>query len=1057
MALNISATAIRNPIPPIVLFIALLFAGLTAYFRLPINQLPNIEFPGFVVIVSQAGAAPAEMETQVVQRVESALTAVNGVKMVTSTVTQGSASTFVELQLNADTSQAVNDARDALSRIRSQLPADINEPVIQRQDTASDPIAYYVIEGKGMTEEDLSWFIDNDLSRELLAVSGVSSVRRLGGVDREIRIQLNPLALLSFGITADEVSRQLRASNIDLPGGRAEVAGQAQTIRTLGGAGTVAQLAQQRIILPDGRSLRLEQLGDVFDGASERSSLARFNGQPVLSFMVQRSKGTSEVKVFDAMEARLETIAEKNPRVSFTLINTPTEFVRGLHESSLESLIVGALLAVLVVFLILRDLRATVIAATAIPLATIPTFAFMEPLDFTLNMITLIALGLVAGVLVDDAIVEIENIVRHMRMGKSPYRAAMEAADEIGLAVVATSATIIAVFLPVSFMTGVTGQFFQQFGITVAIAVFISLLVARLITPMLAAHFLRSHGHEEKHGRLRAFYEKTLRWAIVNPWKTVLSGAAIFVFSLIAMTQLPVTFIPRIDNDAIAMKVEFPPGTPLMEADRQLQGLVARVNKKDFPEIESIFTSINGSEGAATDAQINYMLVKRAQRDRSAYDIQGAMRPLIAKTPDVRASFVQFQGGGSGSDISVQFVSDDAALVEKAADQLVAQMKRLPELADVRSSASLKRPEIQIRPRADEAARLGVSSQSLATAVRIATSGDVEQNLAKYNLADRQVPIRVLLRPDARADLETIKSLRVRSSSGESLRLDSVADVSFGIGESTIQRRDRQRMVSVTANVVKGDIGAATRKVFALNAARLDPKASAESGKSAPKAAPNAKNSGPYMPEGVRLVTAGDTEQMAEFFGQFFIAMLWGLLLIYFVLVLLFRDFFQPITILTAFPLSLGGAVVGLIVTNQPFSMFVGIGIIMLIGIVTKNSILLVDFAVESMHKGMSRNDALFEAGSKRARPIVMTTMAMSAGMIPAAAGWAVDGSLRQGMGSAVIGGLLLSTLLSLVFVPAMFVLMDRLERLIKPMFGRFSGVTEQDRAEDVASRTPAE
>ncbi len=1022
MALNISAGAIRNPIPPIVLFLALLFAGATAYFRLPINQLPNIEFPAFSVTVTQAGAAPAELETQISQRVEAALTSVEGVKRIDSTLSQGQSLTVVELQLGTDISRAVDDARDAIQRIRTELPADIDEPVIERQDSAAEPIAYYAVEAQGQNEQDISWFIDNRLNRDLLAVPGVSAVTRLGGVDREIRVQLDPQRLLAFGITADEVSSQLVSANIDLPGGRAQVGGQAQTIRTLGGAESVEALAGSRIVLPDGRSVRLEELGAVIDGASELTTIARYNGQAAIGFMVQRSKGTSEVKVYDEMEAKIQAIEKANPGVKFRLISSPVDFIKGMHESSIHALLEGAILAVIVVLVILRDWRATVISAFAIPLAVIPTFAFMEPMNFTLNMITLIALSLVAGVLVDDAIVEIENIVRHMRMGKTPYQAAIEAADEIGLAVVATSATIIAVFLPVSFMSGTTGQFFKEFGITVAVAVFLSLLVARLITPMMAAHFLRPHAHEEKPGRLRFYYEKVLRWAIDNPWRTLVAGLGVFIVSMLLAFQLPFTFIPRLDNGAIQMEVELPPGMPLMEADRKLRELTKEMDQ--IEEVEGVFTSIDGVDGAATSASVTVQLVDRKKRERSSYEVQQALRPMVENASDVRISFQNFQGGSRGSDITLEFVGDDAAAVTRAADALVAQMKGIDTLADAKSSASLKRPELQIRPYPDEAARLGVSASALASAVRIATSGDVDQNLAKYNLPDRQVPIRVLLRPDARADIDTIRSLTVRTQTGESVRLDSVASVEFGVGEAEIERRDRQRKVTVSANVIKGVIGPSSDAVYALPAART----AAEGGQ---------------MPPGVRLLASGDTENSSEFAGSFIMAMIWGLILIYGVLVLLFKDFFQPITILTAFPLSIGGAVLGLLLTNQPMSLFVGIGLIMLMGIVTKNSILLVDFTIESMKAGMTRAEALFEAGSKRARPIIMTTIAMSAGMIPAAAGWGVDGSLRQGMGAAVIGGLLLSTLLSLIFVPAVFVLISRLEGLITPMFARFSSTHE--------------
>ncbi len=1009
MAMNISAGAIRNPIPPIVLILALLFAGLTAYFRLPINQLPNVEFPVFTVTVAQPGAAPAEMETQIAQRIEAALSSVQGVKQVTTEIRPGVSTTAVELQLGVDLSRAVDDARDVISRIRSELPSDITEPVIERQEAAAEPIAYYAVQMPGRTDQEISWFIDNDLSRELLAVSGVSQIIRTGGVDREIRFELDPERLMAYGISADQVSQQLRAQNADLPGGQAQIGGQAQSIRTLAGADSVAALAETRLVAPDGAVLRLSDLGVVSDASSDLASVARFNGQPVVAFLVQRAKGSSEVRVFDDMEAKLNEISAADPGVRFQLIASPVDFVRGLHEGSIAALFEGALLACAVVFLFLRDWRATLIAAAAIPLAVIPTFAAIEPLGFSLNMITLIALSLVAGVLVDDAIVEIENIVRHIRMGKKPYEAALEAADEIGLAVLATTATIIAVFLPVSFMSGTTGQFFKEFGLTVALAAFFSLVVARLITPMMAAFFLKDTHHEEKENVLLDTYRAVLGWSIRRPGAAAGMGLSIFVASLVMATQVPFTFIPRLDNGSVQISVDIPPGTPLLEADRMVQRMGASL--AEVPEMEGVFTRIRATNGAANEGTIYALLRPREDRQRTAYQVQQTLRPLLAEFPDYRTSFLNFQGGSRGADITLQFVGQDPAVVNATADRLVSAMRGLGMLADVRSSAARQLPEIQVRPRIADAARLGVSSTSLAAAVRIATSGDVEQNLARFDLPDRQIPIRVLLRPDSRSDIDIIRALPVASTNGAPVRLDAVADVSFALGEAAVERRDRQRSVTVSANVTSGQTGEAQQAVFGLHEAS-------------------------DLPAGVRLVASGDTEQSQEMFASFGTAMLWGVILIYGVLVLLFRDFFQPVTIMTALPLSLGGAFAGLMIANQPLSLFALIGLLMLMGIVTKNSILLVDFAIEQMHAGVSRNKALLDAGMKRARPILMTTFAMAAGMVPAAAGWGVDGALRQGMGVAVIGGLLLSTLLSLVFVPAVFVLVDRLERWVRGVFG---------------------
>jgi HAE1 family hydrophobic/amphiphilic exporter-1 len=1009
MAWNISAGAIKNPIPPILLILGLVFAGLTAYAKLPINQLPNIEFPEFVVSVSQPGAAPVEMETQIAQRVEAALTTVQGVRRVNTTISPGNTRVDVELQIGADLTRAVEDARDALTRIRPDLPGDITEPVIRRQDAAAQPIAYFAVEASTMTDEQRSWFIDNELSRALLAVPGVNKVSRDGGVDREIRVELDPERLTAYGVTADVVSHQLRSLNADLPGGQAEISGQAQSIRTLGSAATVADLAETRLTGADGQSVRLADLGTVTDSASEVSSITRYNGQPVVSFAVSRAKNASEVRVYDLVQERLHEVERAHPGVHFRLIFTPVDFIRGMYESSISSLLEGALLACIVVFLTLRDWRATLIAAAAIPLAIIPTFAALQVFGFTINMMTLIALALVAGVLVDDAIVEIENIVRHIRMGKKPYEAAMEAADEIGLAVVATSASIIAVFVPVGFMGSQTGQWFKEFGLTVAVATFFSLIVARLITPMMCAHFLRDSGRKEPKGDMVEIYRGALNFAIRRPWATLGGGIAVFIASLLLATQVPMTFIPRFNSDSIQENVEIPPGTPLIEADRAMRELATRAARG--PDVANVYTELQGSEGAATGGTIFVLLKDRSERHHTTYWAQQQLRPLLSGYPNYRVSVSNNQGGSRGADITVQLVGDNPQLVNAAAERLATAMQRLPMLADAHSSAALQRPELQIHPRPDDLARLGVTNAAVASAVRIATSGDVEQNLPRFDLPDRQIPIRVVLRPDMRSNVDTIRALPVQSTLGAPVRLDAVANVDFGLGEVSIERRDRERAVTVMANVVSGDIGAAQGKVFRL---------------------PEARNPG----AGVHLATTGDTEQMQDMFSSFGSALLWGLLLIYGVLVLLFRDFYHPWTIMTALPLSLGGAFAGLLISNQPLSLFVLIGLIMLMGIVTKNSILLVDFAIEQIHKGMPRDEALMEAGMKRARPILMTTFAMAAGMLPSALGWSVDGSLRQGMGCAVIGGLLVSTLLSLLFVPANFVLIDRLERFLTGLFG---------------------
>src|SRR3954449_10186081 len=512
---NISSWCIRNPVGPIVLFVGLMLAGLIAFARMQVNNAPDIDFPAAIVSVSQPGAAPNEMETQVTQRVESAVRGIRGVDEINSTISEGNSSTFVTFQLGTQTDRAVNDVRNAVSQIRSNLPEGILEPQITRVDAEDEPIMVMAAETTDMTLEQLSWYIDNTVAKRLLGVEGIAAVSRVGGVDRTIRVILDPASLQAQGITAAQVNQQLRQSNLNAPGGRAEIAGSEQSVRVVGNAQDAYQLSQTQIALPGGRFARLADLGQVKDSSSDQRSIAKMNGQQVVTFQVQRAKGSSEVSVYDGAWKAMKEIEKENPKVHFSEIFNTVDYTKGQYRSAMEGLIEGAILAVFVVLLFLRDIRATTISALAIPMSAIPAFWFMSLLGITLNFMSTMAMGLVAGVLVDDAIVEIENIVRHMRMGKSGYQAALDAADEIGLAVLATTMAIVAVFFPVALMPGIAGQYFKAFGFTVVVSVLMSLLVARMITPLIAAYFLRSRGVQPHAAwRWMDIYLKILNWSL---------------------------------------------------------------------------------------------------------------------------------------------------------------------------------------------------------------------------------------------------------------------------------------------------------------------------------------------------------------------------------------------------------------------------------------------------------------------------------------------------------------------------------------------------------------
>ena len=1003
---NISAWAIRHPITPIVLFVVLFFLGAVAFLRLPIDLNPDIAYPIVSVTISQPGAAPTEMETQIAQKVEGSIASIGNVRNITTYIIEGSVNIFLEFQIGTPIDRAVTDVRDAVAKVRSDLPLGIMEPLVQRQDADGDAICYYAVTTTADTPEELSWFIDNTVTKRLLAVPGVAQVSRSGGVDREIRVELDPARLQALGLTAVEVNDQLRALNLDAAGGRAQVGGGEQAIRVLGGARSAEDLADTQIITSGGRSVRLREIADVHDGIAEVRSLARLNGRPATAFGVYKAKGASDVSVSKAVDAELDKIRGENPAIHMTLITTTVEHTLRTYHASLSALIEGSILAVVVVWLFLRSWRATLISALAIPLSAVPTFAFMQWMNFTLNQITLLALSLVAGVLVDDAIVEIENIVRHMRMGKSGYRASLDAADEIGLAVVATSFTIIAVFLPVSFMSGITGQYFRQFGLTVAAAVFISLLVARLITPVLAAYALKSDSIAVHHGDgpIMTTYLQALRWCALNRWKTILVGFAFVAVAVAAFVWLiPSTFLPPEDFGSAHLTVELPPGGTLEDTARVSAAAAAVLRKS--PLVTDVVEFVGEGDGEIRIANLFVSLVPRGERSMSQKQWQQSMMPLLSQVPD---GHLNFSDGGS-TDIQLYLTGDDPQLVERTAHQVIAEMRGLNEIRDARIRGDLPRPEILVHPRLDLAAKLGVSVQSISQTIRIATLGDLPQNGAKFALTDRQIPIRVSLTDSARRDLSTLENLPVPTASGSAVPLKTVADLSFGQGPSAVRRYNQTRRAFLEANLSPGvELGTATRKIYAL-----------------PTLA--------HLPHGVNLVKTGNTEYFQEMIQNFALAMAAGVLMVLAVLVLLFARVFQPITILFALPLSLFGAALALVLTNKPFSISVVIGLLMLMGIVAKNSILLVDFAIEEMRAGKPRLTAILEAGHKRARPIVMTTVAMIAGMLPVAAGWGGDSDFRSPMATAVIGGLAASTLLTLVVVPAVFTIFDDIERWMAP------------------------
>jgi multidrug efflux pump subunit AcrB len=1013
--MNVSAWSIRNPIPAVLLFILLTLAGLLGFQQMKIQNFPDIDLPTVTVSASLPGASPAQMETEVARKIENSVATLTGVKNIYTNVRDGSATITVEFRLEKPTQEALDDVRDAVARTRSDLPADLRDPVVSKVNLAGTPILTYTLASPRMDEVALSWYVDNEVTRALLSVRGVGSVTRIGGVNREVRVELDPARLLALNATAADVSRQLRSVQQEASGGRVDLGGQEQAVRTIATVQSATELARMEIALSDGRRIRLDQVATVADTVAEPRSAALLNGQPVVGFEIVRSLKSGEVEVARLVRERLEQLKAERPDLTITEAFNFVDPVEENYHGSMLLLYEGALLAVLVVWLFLRDWRATLVAATALPLSVVPAFAVMHYVfGFTINVVTLLSLSLVVGILVDDAIVEIENIMRHLRMGKTPFQAAMEAADEIGLAVIATTFTLIAVFLPTAFMSGVPGKFFVQFGWTAAIAVWFSLVVARVLTPMMAAYILKPPKKEHADPRWMKVYMAWAAWCLKHRWWTMAATAVFFVGSFALVKYLPTGFIPPDDLSQTQVTVTMPPGSTFQQTLAAAEQ--ARVLVQRNPHVKLVYTAVGaGNTGAdpfmaggatgVTTATLTINMTPRGERGGiGKQQVEGELRTALEALPGAR---VKVGFGGSAEKYVLVLAGEDGRTLVEHAEKVERELRTIPGIGNVTSSSSLVRPELVVRPDFDRMADLGVTSAAIADTLRIATAGDFDQSLAKLNLSQRQIPIVVRLPAAARTDLDLLQRLPVPGARGP-VPLGNVATVALEGGPAQIDRLNRQRNVNIEVELNGQPLGAVEAQAMAM---------------------PSLKT----LPPGIQQTVIGDAEAMNELFASFGLAMLTGVLCIYMVLVLLFKDFVQPITILGALVLSIPGAFLALFITQTAISMPSMIGLIMLMGIATKNSILLVDYVIIARRDhGLNRWEALLDACHKRARPIVMTTIAMGAGMLPIALGLGTDPSFRAPMAIVVIGGLITSTFLSLLVIPVLFTFIDDLVQKLR-------------------------
>ncbi|GLU29892.1 efflux RND transporter permease subunit [Brucella sp. NBRC 12950] len=1031
--MNFSAWSIHNPVPAILLFAMLTVGGLLAFKYLPVQNFPDMDLPTISVVATLDGAAPTQLETEVARVIEDNLASLSRLDHITTTVTDGSVSIRVSFKLEKDSEEALNEVRNAVDSAKADLPAQMQSPSVTKVTVQSAALVTYAIRSTHLNETELSWFVDNDMTKALLSVPGVGQVSRVGGIDREIHVDLDPATMASLGVTAATVSAQLKSVQTDTSGGRGEVGGNRQTLRTLGAVSSVEDLQGLRIPLANGQQVRLDDVATIKDSYADRSSMAYFDGQPVIAVEIKRSNGFSDTGVAANVEAAMKQFAAAHTNVQIDEAYSTVGPIIDNYNGSMHMLFEGGVLAIVVVWLFLRDWRATILSAVALPLSVIPTFLAMYLAGFSLNIVTLLALSLVVGILVDDAIVEIENIARHLKMGKKPVDAALEAANEIGLAVIATTFTLVAVFLPTAFMSGIPGLLFRQFGVTAAVAVLASLVVARLLTPMMAAYFMKAQPPtEEKDGRIMRAYMATAKAALRHRKTTVFLTAAVVGLSLSTIPFLKSGFLPASDDARTQVTLTLQPGVTIEQTEASASKAADIIGKLD--DVTHVFSSVgSASSGGGPDASTTsnvgsatlvVSLTPIEDRGRKQSEIENDIRRALSVLPGIR---VEIGGGATGTKLDITLASDDSTLLDGVSTALEEQLRTLSGIGAVTSSASRQAPEIQITPDFARAAALGVTSNAVAEAVRVATGGDYSSALAKLNLQQRQVPIVVRFAPETRTSLDDIRNIRVVGTNG-SVDLGSIADIRISGSPSQIDRIDRMRNVTLSVELNGRILGDVNREARALSALQ-------------------------NLPAGVTIVEQGELQRSSEMMQSFAIAMAIGVFCIYAVLVLLFHDFLQPFTILMALPLSLGGALLPLVVTGTAFSMSVVIGLLMLMGVVTKNSILLVEYAIMSRRQGMSRFDALIDACHKRAQPIVMTTIAMAAGMLPVALSLVGgDSSFRQPMAIVVIGGVMMSTLLSLIVIPVIFTFVDDLLEAFKRLV---RGAGSRDETPDRGSMPP--
>ncbi len=1044
--------SLQNPVFATMMMLALMVLGIFSYQRLKVDQFPSIDFPVVVVLADYPGAAPEIVESEVTKKIEEAVNSVAGINALTSRSYEGSSAVIIEFQLNINGRKAAEDVREKVAAVRPSLRAEVKEPRILRFDPSARAVWSVAVvpdasSAKPLSGVELTNWADQNLKKRLENVRGVGSVSLVGATKREINIYLNPQALEAYGISGDQVASAIRNENQDLPVGAVRSLAQERVVQVQSRVQRPEDFAKIIVARKAGAAITVGQLARVADGAQEAENLALYNGGRTLLLSVQKSQDENTIEVVDGLKKTIQDMEKQlPPGIKLQEIQDNSRSIRVSVNNVRQTLIEGALLTVLIVFLFLNSWRSTVITGLTLPIALIGTFLFMQIFGFTINMITLMALSLCVGLLIDDAIVVRENIVRHIQMGKSPYQASLDGTQEIGLAVLATTFSIVAVFLPIGFMGGIIGKFFHEFGITIVAAVMISMFVSFTLDPMMSSIWhdpaIDSHGkpfkpvswYDKTIGRItHAFergtdrlgdgYQSILRWSLAWKKTTMLLAFAVFALSIFMVRFLGTEFVPKADFGESNISFYTPVGSSLEATEEKVKQVEAIIRER--PEVRYTLSTINtGNAQGKIYANVYVRLTNRSERKQTVDQISAELRIRLQKVAGITVTQAgTLDAVGGGKQIELALKGTDLKELERLSVQTMAKLREIPGLVDLDSSVKPAKPTIEVDVRREVASDLGLTTSQIGSSLRTLVAG---QTVGNWRAPDDQTyDVNVRLSPDARntpQDLERLPFALGTNADGSSrvVRLNQVASVRESTGPNQINRRDLTREVAINANVfgrAAGEVSADIRKALdELN-----------------------------MPPGYSYQFGGSTKNMAESFGYAVSALALAVIFIYMILASQFKSFLQPLALMTALPLTLIGVVLALLMFRSTLSMFSVIGVIMLMGLVTKNAILLVDFAIRSREDGidasgqrvvgMPRTEALLLAAKVRLRPILMTTLAMIFGMVPLAFALSEGSEQRAPMGQAVIGGVITSSLLTLVVVPVAYCYMDDLANWFKRLF----------------------